>query len=45
MKHMPGHGRAFSDSHHELPKLDTSLDDLRAHDFVPFKALKDLPMA
>lgn len=45
MKHVPGHGRAFSDSHLELPTLDTPLDDLRAHDFVPFKALKDLPMA
>lgn len=44
MKHMPGHGRAFSDSHYELPRLETSLDDLRTHDFVPFKALKDLPM-
>lgn len=45
MKHVPGHGRAFSDSHLELPTLDTPLADLREHDFVPFKALKDLPMA
>jgi len=45
MKHMPGHGRAFSDSHHELPRVDAPLDELRRHDFAPFKALADLPMA
>ena len=41
MKHMPGHGRGMADSHHELPVVDVSLDDLKAHDFAPFKALKD----
>ena len=45
MKHVPGHGRAVADSHLELPKLDTPLAELRRHDFVPFKALADLPMA
>lgn len=45
MKHIPGHGRAFSDTHFELPIVDTPIDELRAHDFAPFKALKDLPMA
>jgi beta-N-acetylhexosaminidase len=45
MKHIPGHGRAFSDSHHELPRVDAPLAELRSHDFVPFKALRDLPMA
>ncbi|MCO5084351.1 MAG: beta-N-acetylhexosaminidase [Rhizobiaceae bacterium] len=45
MKHIPGHGRAFSDTHFELPTVDTSIEELRAHDFAPFKALKDLPMA
>lgn len=45
MKHIPGHGRAFSDTHFELPFLDTPIEELRAHDFAPFKALKDLPMA
>jgi beta-N-acetylhexosaminidase len=45
MKHIPGHGRAFSDSHHELPKVDVPLDELRRHDFAPFRALNDLPMA
>lgn len=45
MKHMPGHGRAFADSHHELPKVDAPLGELVRHDFAPFKALNDLPMA
>ena len=45
MKHVPGHGRAFSDSHLELPRVDTPLAELRKHDFAPFKALADLPMA
>lgn len=45
MKHVPGHGRAFADSHLELPRVDTPLDELRRHDFIPFKALNDLPMA
>ncbi|MBX3581915.1 MAG: beta-N-acetylhexosaminidase [Rhizobiaceae bacterium] len=44
MKHMPGHGRAFSDTHFELPTVDTRLDDLRRHDFVPFRELSWLPM-
>ena len=45
MKHIPGHGRAFADTHLELPTVDTRLDDLRRHDFAPFKALNHLPMA
>jgi beta-N-acetylhexosaminidase len=44
MKHIPGHGRAFADSHHELPKVDAPIEELR-RDFAPFKALRDLPMA
>ena len=44
LKHIPGHGRAFSDSHHELPVVEASLDELRATDFQPFKALSNLPM-
>jgi beta-N-acetylhexosaminidase len=44
MKHMPGHGRAFSDTHFELPVVDTSLGDLQRHDFVPFRELSHLPM-
>ena len=45
MKHVPGHGRALADSHLELPVVDATLDELRSHDFAPFRALRDLPMA
>jgi beta-N-acetylhexosaminidase len=45
MKHIPGHGRAFCDTHFELPTVDASLDELRRHDFASFKALSDLPAA
>ena len=45
MKHMPGHGRARADSHHDLPIVDASLDELRAHDFRPFRHLADMPLA
>lgn len=40
IKHMPGHGRALCDSHHELPRVCASKEDLLAVDFAPFKALK-----
>ena len=45
IKHIPGHGRAFADSHLELPVVDAPLEELRAHDFPPFQALADIPMA
>jgi beta-N-acetylhexosaminidase len=45
LKHIPGHGRARADSHLELPVVETRLEELRQTDFVPFKALADLPMA
>lgn len=45
IKHIPGHGRGFADSHHNLPVVDASLAELEAHDFVPFKALADMPLA
>ncbi|AQX28292.1 MULTISPECIES: beta-N-acetylhexosaminidase [unclassified Bartonella] len=45
MKHIPGHGRAFSDTHLELARVDASLDILEQSDFVPFKNLSDLPAA
>lgn len=45
MKHLPGHGRAAADTHHDLPTVEESVDDLIATDFAPFRALADLPMA
>jgi beta-N-acetylhexosaminidase len=45
VKHIPGHGRAFADSHLELPRVGTSRDELERTDFSPFKALADLPLA
>ncbi|MBA4010911.1 MAG: beta-N-acetylhexosaminidase [Phenylobacterium sp.] len=45
IKHIPGHGRAMADSHHDLPVVDTSFDELDAWDFAPFKMLSDMPMA
>ena len=45
VKHLPGHGRATADTHHDLPTVTASMAELAAHDFAPFKALNDLPMA
>ncbi len=45
IKHIPGHGRANCDSHKDLPVVDASLEDLRKIDFVPFKALNNMPFA
>ncbi|SEK51462.1 beta-N-acetylhexosaminidase [Roseovarius azorensis] len=45
VKHIPGHGRAEADSHHDLPVVGASHDLLRYTDFAPFHALRDLPMA
>jgi len=45
MKHIPGHGRATADSHHALPRVSTSEDELRRTDFVPFCTLNRCPIA
>lgn len=45
IKHIPGHGRARADSHLELPRVDTPRAELEAADFVPFRALADMPLA
>ena len=45
MKHIPGHGRANADSHLELPRVETSAEELSATDFVTFRSLNNCPMA
>ncbi|MDO5606517.1 MAG: beta-N-acetylhexosaminidase [Paracoccus sp. (in: a-proteobacteria)] len=45
IKHIPGHGRARADSHMETPQVAASHAALAAHDFAPFRALNDMPMA
>ena len=45
IKHMPGHGRAFADSHHDLPVVHADLAHLDEWDFAPFRALSDMPLA
>jgi len=43
IKHLPGHGRAMSDSHKDLPRISADLETLQASDFVPFKDFSDAP--
>jgi beta-N-acetylhexosaminidase len=43
VKHMPGHGRAVVDSHHELPTVRASADELE-QDVAPFRTLAWAPM-
>lgn len=45
VKHVPGHGRALSDSHLELPKVSASVAELQRTDFAPFRMLNDMPLA
>lgn len=45
IKHIPGHGRATADSHLELPVVDADADELKRTDFMPFRLLKDMPVA
>jgi beta-N-acetylhexosaminidase len=45
IKHIPGHGRATKDSHHNLPVVAEPAPVLSATDFAPFKALRDMPAA
>jgi len=39
IKHIPGHGRALVDSHHDLPVVNATLAEMEASDFAPFRAL------
>jgi beta-N-acetylhexosaminidase len=45
VKHVPGHGRALSDSHLELPRVAASVAELQRTDFAPFRMLNDMPLA
>ena len=45
VKHVPGHGRATTDSHLDLPVVETDRATLEATDFLPFKRLNDAPWA
>lgn len=45
IKHVPGHGAANADSHHDLPRCDKTLDALERSDFVPVRALGHAPLA
>jgi beta-N-acetylhexosaminidase len=44
VKHLPGHGRAEADSHHDLPRVSAPRAELEAVDFEPFRALSDAPL-
>ncbi|MFT3876291.1 MAG: glycoside hydrolase family 3 N-terminal domain-containing protein [Propioniciclava sp.] len=37
-KHFPGHGDTTADSHHELPVVGASLEELHARELAPFRA-------
>ncbi|HWJ69741.1 MAG TPA: beta-N-acetylhexosaminidase [Sphingobium sp.] len=43
VKHMPGHGRALVDSHHALPTVTASAEEL-ALDIAPFRTLRRAPV-
>ena len=43
VKHMPGHGRALVDSHHEVPVVTASEQELET-DIAPFRTLAAAPM-
>ncbi len=44
IKHIPGHGRARTDSHEELPVVCEPRSELDSTDFVPFRELADQAM-
>ncbi len=43
VKHMPGHGRARVDSHHDLPVVTASIEELARTDFAPFARIAAEP--
>lgn len=44
IKHMPGHGRTIVDPHHVQSLVRATRAELEKTDFVPFKALRDMPL-
>lgn len=45
IKHMPGQGRATSDSHYDLPFVNAPLAELMDTDFLPFRLIAQKPYA
>ena len=45
IKHIPGHGRSQSDSHLDLPVVDTDISTMEHSDFLPFRAMNNAPWA
>ncbi|MFP6779601.1 MAG: beta-N-acetylhexosaminidase [Alphaproteobacteria bacterium] len=45
IKHIPGHGRASSDSHISLPIVKEKINFLEKNDFIPFRDLSKMPIA
>ena len=45
IKHIPGHGRSDVDSHEHLPQVNATLSELDKTDFLPFRELRDAPIA
>lgn len=41
-KHFPGHGDTKQDSHYGLPVVESTLDELRKRELIPFQALIDM---
>ncbi|MCR5352826.1 MAG: glycoside hydrolase family 3 protein [Clostridiales bacterium] len=41
LKHFPGHGNTDTDSHTGLPKIDSTYEELKTCELVPFKACID----
>lgn len=45
LKHIPGHGRANVDSHHHLPVVNATMDEMCATDFLPFMKICEKPFS
>lgn len=45
IKHIPGHGRSHTDSHLDLPVVDTDIPTMEQSDFLPFRAMNNAPWA